>query len=126
MFGPDFDYTGYNGGEMGENIEDSDEDQVAKGQSSSDLRIQLGPCGIADSSMSDNCGSTQNSGDRLKGLHKRSADDFRTPSASRNSMLDVPVAAGPEEAPLMEAVDNLGDFLRFVEWSTSRLLKKAL
>jgi hypothetical protein len=68
--------------------------------------------------MSDNCGSTQNSGDRLKGLHKRSADDFRTPSASRNSMLDVPVAAGPEEAPLMEAVDNLGDFLRFVEWST--------
>jgi hypothetical protein len=63
------------------------------------------------------CANAQNSSDRLKALHKRFAEDFRTRRTSRNPMLDVPAAAGPEEAPLMEAVDNLGDFLRFVEWS---------
>src|SRR6266566_1231681 len=48
-------------------------------------------------------------------------EDLYSPKSScrtfRNVVVDLPEAAKPEETALMEAIDNVGDFFRFVDWS---------
>ena len=106
---------------MLEIIEDNDEGRGAKGQSGRDLRISSDFMGLEMQFDIRHQRELKDSSDGLKALSKNSAEDLHSPKSlrrtCRNLVLDVPQGVGPEEAALMETVDNVGDFLRFVETS---------
>jgi hypothetical protein len=106
---------------MVETIEDSDDGQVANGQSRRDLQISLDAAELDTHFDVRHLPELTTASDRLKALRKTSAEDFHSPESlrcpSRNVVLDIPEGAGQAQAALMETVDNVGDFLRFVDWS---------
>lgn len=72
-------------------------------------------------SRSDIFAVTQLRAIRSKPCANISAEDFHSPESLRctscNGVLEVPKVARREEAPLIEAIDSVGDFLRFVDQS---------